>query len=220
MVDPANFASSSRTPAIGESQIMPNNRAQLVDSYLAIRHRIKNFAALHLLVVEFASATRTMDNPMGLKHADFAEVLRDVWIGYFASLLDCSKGATNAPKVWKALFPEKAAKVRQWEQDSQSYLKTLRNYRNVRSFHANENLVKQVATWREYQNAKDNITKLIQAFFDIAIEIIAEEHTLDDIAVRIEACSRQINREQPGATFDADFLAKYIFGPFAFHTST
>jgi len=198
---------------------MSNDQAHLLDSYLASRHRIKNFIALTLIVTDFGEAQRVLENDLRLEHDDFAEVLRDLWIGYFDSLIDRSKGATNAPSIWKALFPKKAQRIEQWEQDSQPYLRIVRRYRSERCFHANESLVQQIATWREYQNVKNDITKLMHRFLDIANEIIAEEDKLDGLAARIEACSQQLNL-LPGAAFTPDFLAKYIFGPPAFHISS
>ncbi len=199
--------------------IISKERERLLDSYLAARHRIKNFAALTLIIDDFSSAKRVVENPMGLEHGDFVEVLRDLWIGYFDSLIDRSKGATNAPSIWKALFPNKAQRIEQWEQDSQPYLRILRRYRSERCFHANESLVEQIATWREYQNVKNDITKLMHRFLDIATEIVAEENTLDGLAARLEACCQQLNR-LPGAAFTPDSLAKYIFGAAAFHISS
>ena len=198
---------------------MSNKQAQLLDSYLAIRHRIKNFIALTLIVTDFSEAQRVLDNDMALEHGDFAEVLRDLWIGYFATLVDRSKGATNAPRIWKALFREKAQRIQQWEQDSQPYLKVLRRYRNERCFHANESLVEQIATWREYEGVKKDITNLMHGFLDIATEIVADEHRLAGLAARIEACSQRLNL-LPGAEFTPDSLAKYIFGGHAFYASS
>jgi hypothetical protein len=163
---------------------MSKGQTHLLDSYLAIRHRIKNFIALTLIVT------------------------------------DCSKGATNAPSIWKALFPEKTQRIRQWEHESQPFLKIVRRYRNTRCFHANESMVDQIAVWREYEEVKDDITRMMHTFIDIAIEIIPEEHRLVGLAARIEACSQRLNRELPDAAFTRDSLAKYIFGAAAFYTSS
>jgi hypothetical protein len=191
---------------------MTKNTEQLRDAYLALRLRIKNFAALTLICDEFSSAHRVLENPMALEHGDFAEVLRDLWIGYFASLVDTTKGATNALTLWKALFPKKLQRINEWQHKWKPCLKIIRDYRNERSFHATESVFQQIVRWREYNIAQRYIAEMKREFLNIAMEIFAEED-LESFATRLDACSKRLNQELPGADFDSEFLARYIFGP-------
>jgi hypothetical protein len=190
--------------------IISKEHERLLDSYLAARHRIKNFMALSLILQDFLGAERVPKNVMGMEHGDFAGVLQDLYVGYFVSLVDPSSAAINVPSLWKALFPDKAKRIKQWEHDSQQCLAILHKYRNFCCFHANKSVVRQITTYAEYRDAKQEITKLMQAFLGIAVEALREDYKLKGMAERIEACSEKLSQQWPAFTPEA--LTKYIFG--------
>ncbi len=165
---------------------------------------------MELILFDFIKAKRTPENIMSMEHSDFGGVLRAMSIGYFVSLVDRSSGGTNIPALWKALFPHKAKRIEQWEQESKQYLEILYKYRNECCFHANKSLVRQINTYVEYSSIKDEVVKLMQTFFDMATEILREDYKLDGLTERIEICSEKLNRTWPA--FTPQILTKYIFG--------
>ncbi len=185
-------------------------RERLLDSYLAARHRIKNFIAITQIYHDFVVAGRFPENTLGLEHSDYARVLRDMWVGYFVSLIDKTSGGTNILTLWKTLFPDKVDRIELWERNSKECLAIFRKYRNECSFHANKSLVRQIKTYGEYSNAKKAGTKVIQAFNEIAIEIVAEDTKIEGFAGRIESYSRELTPQWPA--FTPEFLSQYIFG--------
>jgi hypothetical protein len=152
--------------------------------------------ALSLILQDFLGAERVPKNVMGMEHGDFAGVLQDLYVGYFVSLVDPSSAAINVPSLW--------------EHDSQQCLAILHKYRNFCCFHANKSVVRQITTYAEYRDAKQEITKLMQAFLGIAVEALREDYKLKGMAERIEACSEKLSQQWPAFTPEA--LTKYIFG--------
>lgn len=186
------------------------NRAHVLDSYLAARHRLMQFIHQTLIMVHLKEKRIVPENIMGSEFDDFFEVLQDAQIGYFATLMDKNASAVDILYLWKKLFPQFKEEIDTFEQSSRPIMKLVHDYRDNVSFHCNKSLERQIRLRiQKIENAK-KISETIQNCFDLAIKTIKVEHQLPDLAGRLKCLSDKFSVSHPRLT--PEFLAKYLFG--------
>ena len=111
---------------------------------------------------------------LGHGSIEFANTLRNLSYGLFASLIDPENMAVNVFDVWVVLYPEKEKRIVDVWKRVEPYIQLIRDFRNDVAFHANKNLGRYLRTRGSFHEKRAEIIAAMQEFWGLAAELIKE----------------------------------------------
>jgi len=153
------------------------SREQAIEQYALYKFRLYDYLRTFQVLIDIMDGCYVPKDEMGHGKEYYISTLKDSLTGLLVSMFDKDRRALNVFDVWAKLFPEKSIRIESvWKQIEQVE-QILRDYRNKVSFHIEADLEQYLKTRGEFQTRKGEILVAMQAFNDLAKEVLLAEPT-------------------------------------------
>jgi hypothetical protein len=170
------------------------SRVEAMEEYLIYRKRERELVDICQIATDIKKRKYEPRDLSGRGPERFSEIIGNVLVGWFASLMDTGSGsALDVFDVWYALFPAKKGKIEEIWEGVKPHVDRIRKYRNKVVFHANKNVTEYTKTIDEFQEGREGIVKAMQAVIGLGAELMRDEPTvLPDLRAEIDPILKKL----------------------------
>ncbi|GEM_PF-5266513 len=178
------------------------SREKALEEYLIYRKRVRELLDMAQIARDIEQRKYEPRDSQGRGPERFSEIIGNVLVGWFASLMDTGSGsALDVFDVWLALFPARKNEIAETWDRVEPHVQLIWDYRSDVVCHANKSVRRYIETHLRFNEKLGDIHAVMQAVADLAKELMEDERTVlpklrDDIGPILKRLRPDLSDEQ------------------------